>query len=315
MSDENSQMGILSVDDAVDHLVRERSANPEEEDQAAPDAEEAEGDDEVEEETDTEDEATSDEDDSDAEEDDDSTADEEDDGDTEEEPDEDELNKGYMRQADYTRKTQELAREREKLESDRKQFDAHAQHQLDQLQKAAEYFAVPTDEEPNWSELARTLEPKEYQQKQAEWAEKQRKAQQAQQVRENLQHQQYEETRQAEASKLLDRVPEWRDESVQKAEVSEIVSVAGEYGISPEEIGSIMDHRQLLLLRDLAQSKRAQKAVAQKKAKPAKKPKAAAGPAKEDPKRKAERQASSRLKNSGSPDDAVAALLARSGSG
>ena len=39
MSDENSQTGILSVDDAVDQLVRERSANPEEEDQAAQDAE------------------------------------------------------------------------------------------------------------------------------------------------------------------------------------------------------------------------------------------------------------------------------------
>lgn len=308
MSDGNSGNGILSVDDAVAQILGSSGANPQDEDQAAPDAEVDEVEEAEVEDTEEEIDETGDE----EEEDDDQ--DPGDDADTDEDDDPEEVKRGQMRQADYTRKTQELARERAEFAAQREQFKTYAEQQLAQLQAAVQTYSVPTEAEPNWPELARTLDPKAYQTKQAEWAATQQKRQQAQQIQQRLVEQHHEAQRQREEALLFDRLPEWRDPQILKSDTAAIVAIAQEYGVTADEVGSIMDHRQLAMLRDLAKARRSQEAVTQKKAKVRKKVTPPAAPvAKTAPQEKVMRDRTARLQKTGSPDDAVAMLLARYG--
>lgn len=310
MSEENSLGGILSVDDATDMLLNRGNVKDEDTEQVdTSESEELEAEtDEVEEEDDTDgsdeaidDKATDDD------------AEEGKDDDTGDDIDADERRKGEMRQADYTRKTQELAAQRQQLEARRQQFEAHAQQQLDQLEKAVAAFSIPTEAEPNWAELAQSLDAKAYNAKRAQWDQKQTQAAQAKLIQEQIADQRYQETRQREASMLLDRIPEWRDIEIQKAETEEIVAVAGKFGLTRDEVAGIMDHRQIEILRTLAIAERATKAAAKKQGKTRKKVTAAASPVKVNPKEKAQRELSARLAKTGSVEDAAAFLLARSG--
>lgn len=311
MSEENSLGGILSIDDATDMLLKRGNVKDEDAEQVdTSESEELEADaDEVEEEDDTDDsdeaiddEATDD----DAEE-------EGEDDDTDDDIDADERRKGEMRQADYTRKTQELAAQRQQLEAQRQQFEAHAQQQLDQLEKAVAAFSIPTEAEPNWSELAQSLDAKAYNARRAQWDQKQTQAAQAKLIQEQIAENRYKETRQREEAALLDRIPEWRDNEIREAERDEIFSVAGKFGLTREELAGIMDHRQVEILRTLAIAERAQKAAAKKQGKTRKKVTAAASPVKVNSKEKAQRELSARLAKTGSVEDAAAFLLARSG--
>lgn len=306
MSEENSPRGILSAEDAEAMLVKRGMATDEETDEVelseSDESEEETDEVETEEEADDSDEVLEDEATDESEEDKDDTADD---------VDADERRKGEMRQADYTRKTQELAEQRRQLEAQQQQFETQAQQQLEQLQKAVETFSIQTDVEPNWSELAEKLEPKAYNAKRAEWDAKQAKVRQAQTLRQEIEDRQHEARRQQEASRLLERIPEWRDPQIQKAETKEILSVAAKFGLSEDEVSSIMDHRQIEILRTLAIAERAQKAAAKKQSKPRKKVSAAASPQQVNEAEKAKRDLSARFKKSGSVDDAVAALMAR----
>ncbi len=310
MADVNSGDGTLTETDAVDLLMQGYAAN-EAEAEVEETEEEAEGIIEAEE---VEDEASEVDDDleSDEGEDDDATEDADDaDDDTAEEIDGEELNKGYLRQADYTRKTQELAAERATFEAEATALKAQAQQQLDQLKEAVATFAVQTEAEPNWSELAQTLDAKAYNAKRAEWDDKQAKMQQAKQIQESINQAEADQIRQAEAQKLLARIPEWNDATVAQSEMPELMAVAGEFGFTPDEVQASTDHRNLVLLRGMMLLRRQEKAAAKQKAKVRKKPKAPKAPVRENHKQKETRDLSARLRKTGSPDDAAALLLKR----
>lgn len=301
MDDENSGSGILSEQDAVDMLAQARTSDtPNEDDQAASDVEveedaegleavEVEGDD-----VDTEGEATDDE-----------EVDAPSDEDTAEDVDADELERGQMRQADYTRKTQELANDRKAFQAERQAFQAQAQQQLEQIKQAAQRFALPTEQEPNWIELAQKLEPKQFQQEQAKWQQKQAQTAEAKRVHEQLAQQQHTETKARETQALLDKLPEWNDPAIQQRDVKAIVEVGNEIGLTPEEIGGITDHRMLLGLHKLAQAKAATVAATQKRVTTKPKPKSGAKPVKVNAKEKALREATARYNKTGSAEDAA----------
>jgi hypothetical protein len=76
-----------------------------------------------------------------------------------------------------------------------------------------------------------------------------------------------------EMTRLAEKAPELRDPQKAAAFRDAVVSVAGEYGFAPQEVGAVTDHRALLVLRDLANAraelaalKAAKQAPAQKKA-------------------------------------------------
>ena len=87
-----------------------------------------------------------------------------------------ELIKGYSRQADYTRKTQTLGEERNKLEAERSDFEAQKAEVISQGQEYSELLPKMKimlqnnlQGEPDWNSLADQVTPAEYLKIQNEW--------------------------------------------------------------------------------------------------------------------------------------------------
>jgi len=159
---------------------------------------------------------------------------------------ESELVKGYMLQADYTRKTQGHA------ETVRK-FEAQRDKDLGALQQALAYYALPQAKKPD---------PREYVGKEqdfvrdlAAFEEAEAKEQKAAQVLEAITADETDRTHRREAALLLEKIPEWKDDTARKADMAKIIPFARDrYGVTEEEIQSVQDHRLFLILRDAARA-------------------------------------------------------------
>jgi hypothetical protein len=118
--------------------------------------------------------------------------------------------------------------------------------------------------------------------------------------------------RNQEMTRLLEIMPELKDPSKGKLIKEEILSAGNEYGYAPEEISAIVDHRAIRVLSDArkyreivaGKSKAVEKASKHKRTQPMK-----AGGKKAGSSKKELRNKQSRLKKSGSIDDAVALIL------
>ena len=194
---------------------------------------------------------------------------------TEQEVTFDELIKGYSRQSDYTKKTQELAEERRNIESGMEQYKSELaglqqerQQYVDALTQVIQSSTAGLETYSNvdWAAL-KEEDPIEYITKRDEYREmqervrsqqhtmqieQQKQAAQMQQVKKQLLHDEH--------SKLVEKVPEWGQPDSQKAMAIEIRDYALEQGFSSEEISSLVDHRSLVVLM------KAQKYDAMKKA-------------------------------------------------
>ena len=214
-----------------------------------------------------------------------------------------ELKAGHMRQADYTRKTMELATERRDFASEKQTIEAQKQ----QLTEALQYWAVPVQQEPDWREMAQKLDPREFQLRQVEWQERQKRAQQAQEQYQALRDYEMQQVRQAEQQKLLEALPEWRDPARFKAEAGRMVEHAAQYGFAPEEVGAIVDHRMVRVLRDaiLYREQQAKLPEAKRIAKPQKALKPGSKPDKARSQEVARKQHLDRLRQTGSIEDAI----------
>ena len=143
----------------------------------------------------------------------------------------------------------------------------------------------------------------------------QNEMQQFQQVQNDQLHAQnlaLEAHRNQEMTRLLEIMPDLKDPTKGKVMRDQMLSVGNEYGYGPEEISAIIDHRAIRVLEDArkyreivaGKSKAVAKATQKKRTQPLK-----AGSKKASPSQKELRNKQSRLKNSGSIDDAVAIIL------
>lgn len=160
-----------------------------------------------------------------------------------------ELVEGNMLRADYTRKTMALAEDRKATE----RAKAELVEQQGQLAEALKVWAVPVDQEPDWQALARQVPPQEFNLRRVDWEQRQRKAAAAREQFHALQSHQRQERMQTEHARMLEVIPEWRDEAKFKAAAPNLVQVAQKYGYSAEEAGAMDDHRQVLILKALAE--------------------------------------------------------------
>lgn len=78
----------------------------------------------------------------------------------------------------------------------------------------------------------------------------QQEAQKAQQQQAQLQADAYQRLLQSEAQELARKLPEITDPKSGPKLKEKFVSVAAEYGYTPQEVGTVVDHRALLVLRD-----------------------------------------------------------------
>ena len=175
----------------------------------------------------------------------------------------DELLRGYSRQSDYTRKTQELSNDRKQMEELQKQYNsevstiqAERQQYMESLNQIIANSSAGLDKFSNvdWQSLKDT-DPIEYVTKKEEFREAQEKVQSMQQEQYNAQHRHAEESKQLrsqilreEHGKLSAALPDWGKPEKQKKMASEIRDYASSQGFSAEEINSLVDHRSLLVL-------------------------------------------------------------------
>lgn len=158
------------------------------------------------------------------------------------------IKENLMLKADYTRKTMALADERKTIEAEKSEVSQLKQ----QLSEALQSWAVPTEQEPDWEQLARTKPPQEVLAAQAQWQKRQRQAQAAREQFLQLRQQQLAETVSREQEQLFTKVPEWRDPSKYTEAANTIAKTGQDYGFSLDELSGLVDHRMILVLKDAA---------------------------------------------------------------
>lgn len=168
----------------------------------------------------------------------------------------DQIRENLMLKADYTRKTMALAEERKAAEAEKAEVSRLKQ----QLSEALQSWAIPTEQEPDWEQLARTKPPQEVLAAQAQWQKRQRQAQMAREQFAQLRQNQLAETVKAEQEQLFTKVPEWRDPAKYTEAAQTIAKTGQDYGFSLEELSGLVDHRMILVLRDAAAYRAAQSA-------------------------------------------------------
>lgn len=221
-----------------------------------------------------------------------------------------ELGKGYLRTADYTRKTQALAEERRSFEAVRESVTKERQ-QYQQLIPALVQSLNQSMPQPPDKALLQT-DPTEYLRQDAAYREHATVLAAAQAEHSRLQQTQFQEQQQSlqarlveERGKLLDAIPEWRDEGKRKEGMGKLLDYAKKLGFSDEELNQAYDHRAIVAMQkamkfdELMSTRKPQPA-------PPRSPTASAGSANTQPRRTSEAtKAKQRLAQSGSVADAA----------
>jgi hypothetical protein len=170
----------------------------------------------------------------------------------------DELQKGYSRTQDYTRKTQQIAEVRKQTESElqavRAEREQYAQL-LGALQAQVQQAAQP---QVDWDRL--------YQEDPIEWVRQrevmrdnqeraaaiQSEQQRLEQLSKQEQAQQNQKLLEQETEALIEAIPEWKDAKKAQAEKAMLVQFGQKIGFTPDELKNVVDHRAVVMLRKAA---------------------------------------------------------------
>lgn len=174
----------------------------------------------------------------------------------------DEIRKGYLRQSDYTKKTQSLAEQRKEIDALTERYSA----QLNQIQNERQQYiqhlqalSQNQDQEKkfdiDWERL-RLEDPLEYVTKRQEFQEAKDRAnelkERAKQARAKAaadQQEQWAKVVEHEKAQLIAALPEWGETESQRQLATDLRSYAQSVGYSEPEIDSLVDHRSFLVLR------------------------------------------------------------------
>ena len=175
----------------------------------------------------------------------------------------DDLVKGGLRQADYTRKTQALAEQRKGMEAAQQQYTAESQavqaerqQYINALSQIIQSSAQGLDQfaRIDWESL-KEEDHIEYLSKKDEYREAQEKVQQHQFAMQQAQQRQGVESEhqhrimlQQEHKALVDKHPDWADDSKRRELGSKLRDYAMAEGYSQEELSNLYDHRAVLML-------------------------------------------------------------------
>lgn len=165
-----------------------------------------------------------------------------------------ELQKGYMMEANYRNKTTALNKEREAIETKAAEVDK----QLDDAKSLIE-DGIAALESPEMQEL-KELYPERYLK---EFDKVQSKIQKFDALKEKRQAE--HDARQKkfiakEREALFDSFPEWKDEKVMAEQSGELFEVMRSFGFSDSELNGISDHRMFVLAHKAKQLDKIQKA-------------------------------------------------------
>ena len=168
-----------------------------------------------------------------------------------------ELQNGYSRQRDYTRKTQELAEQRKAIEAQQQEISQKDEIYSQLLPKMEATLKGELENEPDWNALYEA-DPIAYVREKDIWNEKKQKLQAVQAESQRLQQesamaqqQQLQQFLQYGQQQLLEQIPEWQDNEVASKEKMAIRDYGvNVLGYTPQEMDSVYDYRVLLGLRN-----------------------------------------------------------------
>lgn len=182
----------------------------------------------------------------------------------------DEVVKGYLRQSDYTRKTQEVAQERKGLQERVQSLQNIQSAFIDQIAamvpKAPDTQLAMTD--PN----AYTRQKASHEAAMAQVQKIIELGQQPQQIASGLSHEDHRKQALAENERLAERFPETKDPKARKAFFETAMTAGREAGFSDEEMQGIVDHRIFTLAALASEGMKARNARKKANAKAAKAP-------------------------------------------
>ncbi|TXN38510.1 hypothetical protein [Methylobacterium sp. WL7] len=177
-----------------------------------------------------------------------------------------EIKRGFMRTADYTRKTQEVAETRKQVETYQQRLQQSEGELAQVLDLATEITRGSLPQPPSQSMI--DTDPQGYLRAQAHYTAEVQKLEKLVQARQSLGQQQTHQQRQAqEAAKaeqtqaaqvalqneirlMQEKLPELRTPEGRNTFFADAQKQATAYGLAPEDIAGIQDHRLLLVLKD-----------------------------------------------------------------
>jgi hypothetical protein len=170
----------------------------------------------------------------------------------------DELQKGYSRTQDYTRKTQQVAEMRKQTEAELTAIRAEREQYAQLLGALSEQVKAAAEPKIDWDRLYQE-DPIEYVRQREVMRENREKAAAIQAEQQRLAEiSQQEQMKEMQAHKakesqaLLEAIPSWKDPAKAKAEKSMLIEFGQKMGFTSEELGNIFDHRVVLALRKAA---------------------------------------------------------------
>ena len=223
----------------------------------------------------------------------------------------DELKSGYSRDSDYRQKTHALAEERRMLDDQKtslsRSYDGKLKELTDLIGAAESYIGQSSKEDLQkmYEEDATQAAKIDFQQRQQR--ESFNKLKQQAEVAKLQQYNQYlDEQKRLAATKI----PEYSDPVKGVTFKNQMKNTLSEYGFNDQEIGSLADHRFLMVLKDAMEYKNLKsKPVTNKKVTTAPKVVKSGTPKMEDSRRAAVKQKIGRLRRSGKINDAQSAIL------
>ncbi len=159
----------------------------------------------------------------------------------------DELQKGYSRTQDYTRKTQQVAEARKAAEAELQAIRAEREQYAQLLGALSEQVKTAADPKIDWDRLYNE-DPIEYVRQREVMRENREKAaaiqaeqQRLAEISQKEQMEQFQAVKAKESDALLEALPTWKDPAKAKAEKAMLVEFGQKMGFTPQELGNIFN--------------------------------------------------------------------------
>ena len=226
----------------------------------------------------------------------------------------DELRNGYSRDADYRRKTEDLAYDKKQFQTESEKQRQDYSTKLSELNQMMSVAQQQLNAEINSADLEKLYEedPTEAARIEHRLKKKQEKLNQAMQKTQSEQKKQFDGFLQDQQRKLVQKMPEFSNPEKASQLKSSMKNTLNSYGFNDQEIAQVYDHRIVMLVNDAMKFRSMQKAkpnMAKKISKPGRVFSSGVKQTKADVNLKARKDKLSRLRKSGSTKDAASIFL------
>mgnify|MGYP003112785770 FL=1 len=226
----------------------------------------------------------------------------------------DELRNGYSRDADYRRKTEDLAYDKKQFQTESEKQRQDYSTKLSELNQMMSVAQQQLNAEINSADLEKLYEedPTEAARIEHRLKKKQEKLNQAMQKTQSEQKKQFDGFLQDQQRKLVQKMPEFSNPEKASQLKTSMKNTLNSYGFNDQEIAQVYDHRIVMLVNDAMKFRNMQKAkpnMAKKISKPGKVFSSGVKQSKADINLKTRKDKLSRLRKSGSTKDAASIFL------